>query len=104
MNNDLGRSCVRVDAYDKAAGRTKYFADLCPKDALVCKICHATIAHGFVKSIDTTAAIPIEGVVKIFTCFDVPDICYPTAGHPWSTDPFHQDIADRKLLNRHVRN
>ena len=103
MNNDLGRSRVRVDAYDKAAGRTKYFADLCPKDALVCKIYHATIAHGFVKSIDVSAAVQIEGVVKIFTCFDVPDICYPTAGHPWSTDPSHQDIADRKLLNRHVR-
>ena len=27
----------------------------------------------------------------------------PTAGHPWSMDPGHQDVADRNLLNRHVR-
>ena len=55
------------------------------------------------KSIDTSAAEAIPGVVKIFTCFDVPDIPFPTAGHPWSTDPAHQDVADRLLLNRHVR-
>lgn len=42
-------------------------------------------------------------MVKIVTCFDVPDIPFPTAGHPWSTDPHHQDVADRLLLNRHVR-
>ncbi|MDR1277912.1 MAG: xanthine dehydrogenase molybdenum-binding subunit XdhA, partial [Treponema sp.] len=28
---------------------------------------------------------------------------FPTAGHPWSTDPAHQDPTDRKLLNRRVR-
>ena len=39
----------------------------------------------------------------MFTCFDVPDVPFPTAGHPWSTDPHHQDVADRLLLNRHVR-
>ena len=27
----------------------------------------------------------------------------PHGGHPWSTDPAHQDVADRLLLNRHVR-
>ena len=42
-------------------------------------------------------------MVRVFTCFDVPDIPFPTAGHPWSTDPHHQDVADRLLLNRHVR-
>ena len=45
----------------------------------------------------------IEGVVKIVTCFDVPERPFPTAGHPWSTEKSHQDVADRLLLNRHVR-
>ena len=71
--------------------------------ALVAKICHSTIAHGYVRSIDTSAAAAIPGVVKILTCFDAPEIPFPTAGHPWSTDPAHQDVADRLLLNRHVR-
>ena len=41
--------------------------------------------------------------MKIVTCFDVPDIQFPTPGHPWSVETAHQDIADRKLLNTRVR-
>ncbi len=103
MNKYTGKSAVRVDAYDKSTARAKYVGDLCPKDALIVKVCHSTIAHGYVKSIDTSAAEAVPGVVKIVTCFDVPDILFPTSGHPWSTDPHHQDIADRKILNTHVR-
>ena len=100
---EVGRSQVRVDAYDKATGRTKYYEDQMPQDALYVRIKHAEIAHGFVKSVDTSAAEAIDGVVKVLTCFDVPDITFPTAGHPWSMDPGHQDVADRHLLNQHVR-
>ena len=103
MNKYTGKSVLRVDAYDKATGRAKYVADLCPKDALIMKVVRAKIAHGFVKSFDLSAALEVPGVVKILTCFDVPDIQFPTPGHPWSTDPGHQDPADRKLLNQHVR-
>lgn len=99
----VGRSEIRVDAFDKATGRTKYYDDLAPADCLLVRVKHAEIAHGFVKSIDTSKAEKIEGVVKILTCFDVPDLPFPTAGHPWSMDPSHQDVADRHLLNRHVR-
>ena len=99
----VGKSVTRVDAYDKATGRAKYTDDLCDKSALVARIKHSEIAHGFVKSVDTAAAEAIPGVVKVFTCFDVPNVPFPTAGHPWSTDPHHQDVADRLLLNRHVR-
>ena len=99
----VGKSEIRVDAFDKATGRTKYYEDRMPAGALYARIKHATIAHGYVKSIDKSAAEAIEGVVKVLTCFDVPEHCFPTAGHPWSMDPGHQDVADRNLLNRHVR-
>ena len=99
----VGKSFPRVDAPDKASGRIKYTEDLCSRKALVAKICHSTIAHGYVTAIDTSEAEKIPGVIKIVTCFDVPQIEYPTAGHPYSTDPSHQDIADRLMLNRHVR-
>ena len=101
--SSVGKSKLRVDAFDKATGRAKYTDDLCDRSALVTRIVHSTIAHGMVRSVDTAQAEQIPGVVKIFTCFDVPDIPFPTAGHPWSTDPHHQDVADRLLLNRHVR-
>lgn len=100
---NVGRSVPRVDAYDKATGRTKYTDDLCDARALVVKLVHSTIAHGLVKSIDISEAEKVEGVVKIVTCFDVPKYYFPTAGHPWSTDPHHQDVADRLLLTDVVR-
>ena len=103
MSKSVGQSKVRVDAYDKAAGRAKFTDDLCDSSALVTRIVHSAIAHGIVKSVDTLKAEQVPGVVKIFTCFQAPDHPFPTAGHPWSTDPHHQDIADRLLLNRHVR-
>ena len=56
-----------------------------------------------VKSFDLEEALKVPGVVKIVTCFDVPDIQFPTPGHPWSVETAHQDIADRKLLNTRVR-
>ncbi len=99
----VGKSVPRVDGYEKVTGRAKYTDDLVGKDALIAKILHSTIANGLVKSMDTSEAEKIPGVVKIVTCFDVPDIPFPTAGHPWSTDPGHQDPADRKLLNQRVR-
>ena len=100
---EVGKREVRVDAFDKATGRTKYYEDLMPRDALYVRIRHSTIAHGFVKTVDKSAAEAIPGVVKVLTCFDVPEHPFPTAGHPWSMDPGHQDVADRHLLNRHVR-
>ena len=103
MSITVGKSVARVDAFDKVTGRTKYYEDRMPAGALYIRIKHAEIAHGFVKSVDTAAAEAIDGVVKVLTCFDVPDIPFPTAGHPWSMDPGHQDVADRPLLNRHVR-
>ena len=99
----VGKRVPRVDAPDKAAGRAKYTADLCGKSALVAKVLHAPHAHALVKSINTEAALKVEGVEAVFTCFDVPKNYFPTAGHPWSTDIDHQDIADRLLLTDHVR-
>ena len=99
----VGKSEIRLDAFDKATGRTKYYEDRVPGGTLFVRIKHAEIAHGIVKSVDTEAAKQIPGVVKVLTCFDVPEIDFPTAGHPWSMDVSHQDVADRRLLNRHVR-
>ena len=102
---EVGKSITRVDAFDKVTGRTKYTDDLCDAGAYVAKILHSTIAHGKVLSIDTSEAEKIEGVVKIVTCFDLGQYrnYFPTAGHPWSTDVSHQDVADRLLLTDEVK-
>jgi xanthine dehydrogenase molybdenum-binding subunit len=99
----VGKSIARVDAWEKVSGRAKYTEDLADRNILVGKVLHSTVANGLVKAIDTGEAEKIPGVEKIITCFDVPDFPYPTAGHPWSTDPAHQDPMDRRLLNKRVR-
>ena len=100
----VGKKVTRVDAYDKVIGRTKYTDDLCDKSAYIARILHSTIANGHVLSIDTSEAEKIPGVVKVFTCFDLKEKHYfPTAGHPWSTDKSHQDVADRLVLTDRVR-
>ena len=103
MSKSVGQSVKRVDAFEKATGRAKYTDDLCDRSALVVRLVHSTVAHGMVTAVDIDEAMTVPGVVKILTCFDVPNIPFPTAGHPWSTDPHHQDVADRLLMNRHVR-
>ena len=101
--NIVGQKVTRVDAYGKVTGEAKYTADTEPRDILHAAVVHSTIANGLVKSFDLSEALKVPGVVKIVTCFDVPDIGFPTAGHPWSVEEKHQDICDRKLLNQRVR-
>lgn len=99
----VGQSIPRVDAFAKVTGEAKYTGDLVPRGAYTAKIVRAPVANGLVRGFDLSEAQAVPGVVRIFTCFDVPDIQFPTAGHPWSTEKAHQDICDRKLLNTRIR-
>ena len=103
LSMSTGKSIPRVDAWEKVSGRAKYTEDLAPRNALTGKILHSAIANGLVKRMDCSEAEKMAGVVKVISCFDVPDFPYPTAGHPWSTDPAHWDPMDRRLLNKRVR-
>ena len=99
----IGKSVPRVDAYEKVTGRAKFTDDLILNKCLVARVYHAKIGNGVVKSIDTSEAEALEGVVKVVTFKDVPNHCYPTPGHPWSVELAHQDVADRNLLTGRVR-
>ncbi len=99
----VGKSISRVDAYEKVTGRAMYTADLERPGTLVARVIRSTIANGVVKRFHLEKALAVPGVVKILTCFDGPEFLFPTAGHPWSTDKSHQDVADRRLLNTRVR-
>jgi xanthine dehydrogenase molybdenum-binding subunit len=99
----IGKSLKRVDAYAKVTGQAKYTQDFMNNQMLVAKVVHSTIANGVVKNFDLSEALKVPGVVKIITCFDVPEIDFCTPGHPWSVEVSHQDVRDRRLLNRRVR-
>ena len=46
----VGKKVTRVDAHDKAMGRTRYTDDLCDKSAYIIRVLHSTIANGRVIS------------------------------------------------------
>ena len=72
----VGKSLPRVDAADKVTGRAKYTADLSFQNMLYGKILTSPIAHGRIKSIDTSKAEALAGVKLVLTAKDVPDITY----------------------------
>ncbi|MFV0502751.1 MAG: xanthine dehydrogenase subunit XdhA [Lachnospirales bacterium] len=99
----IGESKQRWDAIGKVQGKADYTDDIPMKNLLHGKVLRATIAHGFVKNIDYSEALKVEGVLKILTPDDVSAEKFPTAGHPLSITPEHKDIADRNILTKHVR-
>lgn len=99
----VGQSYIRKDVRAKVTGKTRYTDDFSMPGMLHAKYVRSPIAHGLVKSIDKSAALAIPGVEAVFTSEDIPQIFFPTAGHPFSLDPDHQDVADRLLLTDHVR-
>ena len=99
----IGQSVERWDAIAKVQGKADYTADLPKKNVLYGKILRATIAHGLVKKLDVSEALKVEGVIKVLTPDDLPDLKFPTAGHPYTLDPKLPDIADRNILTKRVR-
>lgn len=99
----VGKRTVRKDAVAKVTGKAKYTDDFFERDMLVGKVLRSPYAHAIVKSIDTSAAKALPGVEAVITHEDLPKLKYATAGHPWSLDPDHRDVADRLILTDKAR-
>lgn len=99
----VGESVIRVDARSKVTGRARYTADDRVPSTRVAKYLRSTIAHGYVKGIDTSKAKALPGIDGVFTFEDVPDIRVATAGHAFQLNPAERDVADRLLLTGYVR-
>lgn len=69
----IGKNVIRKDAYDKATGKAMFSADFHERGMLYGKLLGSEYAHAVIKSIDTSEAEAIEGVVCIITGKDVPD-------------------------------
>ena len=81
----IGRSVPRLEARDKVTGRAEYTHLMRLPGMLHGKIFRSTVAHGRIKSIDTSAAKKIPGVYRVITADDVrkviPDPYYGPAFH-----------------------
>ncbi len=69
---NIGVSVPRADAYDKVTGRTKFAADYYGVDMLWVGVKRAGVPHARLKSIDTSQAVGLDGVVCVVTHEDVP--------------------------------
>jgi CO/xanthine dehydrogenase Mo-binding subunit len=69
----IGQSVPRVDALGKVTGQTLYPGDLSMDGMLHMKILFSDRAHARIRSIDTSPAKEVPGVVAIFTAEDVPN-------------------------------
>jgi len=99
----VGKAVWRVDGVAKVTGKARYTDDFSLRGMRVAKYLRSTVAHGRVVRIDTGQARGLPGVDGVFTFKDIPKNVFATAGHPFSLDPNHQDVADRRLLTDYVR-
>ena len=81
----IGRSLPRLEGREKVSGRAEYTHTMRLPGMLHGKIFRSTVAHGRIKSIDTSVAAKIPGVHGVFTAADIlkviPDPYYGPAFH-----------------------
>jgi CO/xanthine dehydrogenase Mo-binding subunit len=81
----VGRSLPRLEGRDKVTGRAEYTHLMQLPGMLHAKVFRSTVAHGRIKSIDTSAARKVPGVYAVYTSDDVrkviPDPYYGPAFH-----------------------
>ncbi len=95
----IGASEVKKDAYALLAGKPLFTDDLAPADALTLKVLHSPHAFARIRSIDTTRAEKVPGVVAVYTYKDVPQSRFTLAGQSYpEASPY-----DRLILDQVVR-
>jgi len=85
VGHQVGRSLPRLEAREKVTGRAEYTHLMQLPGMLQAKVLRSTVAHGRIKSIDTTDAKKIPGVFGVYTGDDIrtviPDPYYGPAFH-----------------------
>src|SRR5947207_8811399 len=83
--SQIGRSLPRTESRDKVTGRAEYVHTMRLPGMLAAKLFRSTVAHGRIKSVDTSAAKKVPGVFHVVTIDDVkqviPDPYYGPAFH-----------------------
>jgi len=69
----IGKRIPKMDAPEKASGKTRYIHDINLSGQLYGKILRSARIHALIKSIDTSAAKALAGVHAVITAADIPD-------------------------------
>ncbi|URN84189.1 xanthine dehydrogenase family protein molybdopterin-binding subunit [Acetobacterium wieringae] len=94
--NYIGKSVQRVDVYEKATGKAKYFEDyqVQYRDLLHVKVLRSPHAHAKIVSIDASAAEALPGVATVVKGSD-PDIAW--ADIPYASSYYGNPAKDEVI-------
>ena len=73
----IGKDFTPVDVVAKVTGRAKYAEDFRAERMAFCKTLASPIPHARIRSVDTSAAMKVPGVLGILTADDVPQFPPP---------------------------
>jgi len=95
VGSQIGRSLPRMEGRDKVTGRAEYTHTMRLPGMLHAKVYRSTVAHGKIKSIDTSAARAVPGVLHVVTIENVKQVI----PHPYYGPAFHDQpiLADDKV-------
>ena len=71
VGSEVGRSVPRLESRDKVTGRAEYTHTMRVPGMVYAKLFRSTVAHGKIKSVDTSAAKKVPGVLHVVTVEDV---------------------------------
>jgi putative selenate reductase molybdopterin-binding subunit len=95
----VGKPAQKVDGPQLVRGEKVFVEDFVTPDACILVMLRSPHAHAYIKSIDTSQAEKVPGVLKILTAANCPDTFYMQAGQG-SPEP---SPHDRRLFNWKVR-
>src|SRR5215475_12899836 len=78
--NLIGKDFTPMDVEAKVTGRAKYAEDFRADNMVFCKTLTSPIPHAKIKSIDTSEALKMPGVLGVLTADDVPQFPPPAQG------------------------
>ena len=95
VGSQIGRSLPRIEGRDKVTGRAEYTHTMRLPGMLHAKIFRSTVAHGKIRSLDTSAAYAQPGVLHVVTIEDVKQVI----PNPYYGPAFHDQpiLADGKV-------
>lgn len=95
----VGKPARKIDAPKLVRGEKAYVEDMVAPDACVLRMMRSPYPHAYIKSIDTSEAMKVPGVVFILTHENCPSTHYNQAGQGFpEPSPY-----DRKLIGDKVR-
>ncbi|MBZ5589193.1 MAG: molybdopterin-dependent oxidoreductase Mo/Fe-S-binding subunit [Acidobacteriia bacterium] len=96
----VGKNRRKVDGYQLARGAAAFVEDRVRPGHCHLKILGSSHAHAYIKSIDTSRAETLQGVVLVVTHKNCPDVWYNAAGQGFpEPSPYDRKMFGEKVLH-----